>query len=96
MSREPRSIETLRQRMQAAVEAMDFEEAARLRDQISLLRGNPDAEPSADIDTSRLKRQQPGRMGIGTSDQKFVPPPGWKKPRRPDPMTSAVKPRKGR
>jgi hypothetical protein len=96
LSREPEGLEALRRRMQAAVDAMDFEEAARLRDRISLLAGNPDADVSAEIDTSRLKRHQPGRMGIGTSDQKFVPPPGWKKPKRPDPMTSAVKPRKGR
>ena len=44
---------------------------------------------------SRLRRQQPGAMGIGTSDQKMKPPPGWKPPRRPDPMTSVHKKPKG-
>lgn len=96
MSDEPKGLADLRRAMQAAVEAMDFEEAARLRDRISLLVGNPDADVAAEIDTSRLKRQQPGRMGIGTSEQVFKPPPGWKPPKRPDPMTSSVKPRKGR
>lgn len=80
------SIEELRVRMEAAAEAMDFEEATRLRDRISLLRGaDPDAE--ADIDTSGLRRQQPGRMGLGTSQQAMTPPKGWKPPRKPDPMT---------
>jgi hypothetical protein len=96
MSDAPKGIEALRLRMRAAVEAMDFEEAASLRDRISLLVGNPDADASAQIDTSRLKRQEPGKMGIGTSEQVFVPPPGWTPPKRPDPMTSGVKRRKGR
>jgi hypothetical protein len=80
------SIEELRRRMEAAAAAMDFEEASRLRDRISLLRGaDPDAE--AEIDTSGLQRQQPGRMGLGTSQQAMTPPKGWKPPRKPDPMT---------
>ncbi|HEY5723931.1 MAG TPA: UvrB/UvrC motif-containing protein [Allosphingosinicella sp.] len=80
------SIEELRLRMEAAAAAMDFEEAGRLRDRISLLRGaDPDA--ATDIDTSGLERQQPGRMGLGTSQQAVAPPKGWKPPPRPDPMT---------
>ena len=81
------TIEELRRRMDAAAAAMDFEEASRLRDRISLLRG---AEPgaAAEIDTAGLERQQPGRMGLGTSQQKVTPPPGWKPPKMPDPMTS--------
>jgi hypothetical protein len=84
------TIEQLRRRMEAAAAAMDFEEASRLRDRISLLRG---AEPGAaeidpaEIDTSGLDRQQPGRMGLGTSQQRVTPPPGWKRPEKPDPMT---------
>jgi hypothetical protein len=80
-------LEQLRLRMEAAAAAMDFEAAARLRDQISVLRGRGD-DDAIEVDTSRLERQQPGSMGLGTSEQKVVPPPGWKPPARPDPMTS--------
>jgi hypothetical protein len=90
------ALENLRLRMEAAAEAEDFEEAARLRDQYSLLRGQPDAEVPVDMDTSRLRRQQPGKMGLGTSEQAVTPPPGWKPPRRPDPMTSSTRPAKRR
>lgn len=74
--------------MEAASAALDFEEAGRLRDQLSLLQGRPDADPDEEIDTSRLSRQVPGKMGLGTSDQAMVPPPGWSPPSKPDPMTS--------
>lgn len=80
-------LEQLRLRMEAAAAAMDFEAAARLRDQISVLRGRSD-DDAIEVDTSRLERQQPGAMGLGTSEQKVVPPHGWKPPPRPDPMTS--------
>jgi hypothetical protein len=83
------TIEELHRRMEAAAAAMDFEEASRLRDRISLLRGaEPGAEAEAEIDTAGLERQQPGRMGLGTSQQRMTPPPGWKPPKKPDPMTS--------
>ncbi len=87
------ALDDLRQRMAAAVEAMDFEQAARLRDQISLLQGQPDGVAPEVGEGSRLRRQEPGKMGLGTSDQRFVPPPGWKPPKKPDLMTN-VKPRK--
>lgn len=89
-------LENLRRRMEAAVAALDFEEGARLRDQISLLRGNPDVSTPQDFDTSRLRRQAPGRMGLGTSEQAVSPPPGWKPPKPPDPMTKGRRPAKGR
>jgi hypothetical protein len=89
-------LEALRLRMEAAAEAQDFEEAARLRDQYGLLRGQPGAEVPAEMDTSRLHRQQPGRMGLGTSEQAVTPPPGWKPPPRPDPMTASTRPAKRR
>ena len=82
--------EDLRRRMAAAAEAMDFEEAGRLRDRLSLL-ADADAEPDAVIDTSRMTRQQPGRMGLGTSEPGRVRPAGWTPPPRPDPMTRTVK-----
>ena len=87
----PDSLEDLRQRMEAAAAAEDFEEASRLRDQISVLRQqvNPDAD--APIDTSRLMRQQPGAMGLGTSDPPPRRPEAWVPPKRPDPMTKGHK-----
>ena len=62
--------------MEAAAAAGEFEEAAKLRDQLSLLRGQPNPAAPADFDTSRLKRQVPGKMGLGTSEQAMVPPAG--------------------
>lgn len=90
------ALEALRLRMEAAAEAEDFEEAARLRDQYSLLRGQPGTEVPEEMDTSRLRRQQPGRMGLGTSEQAMTPPPGWKPPPRPDPMTTSSRPARRR
>ncbi len=83
-------LDQLRARMEAAAAAMDFEEAGRLRDQLSLLRGQPGSEADP-IDSSRLTRQRPGAMGLGTSDQRLKPPPGWTPPARPSPMTSGHK-----
>ncbi len=88
-------IEELRRRMEEAAAAMDFEEAGKLRDQISLLRGQ-DGEAADEIDPTGLERQQPGRMGLGTSQQRVTPPPGWKPPRKPDPMTRGRSRRRGR
>ena len=79
-------IEQLRLRMEAAAAALDFEEARRLRDQLSLARG-ADAGDDVEPDVSGLTRQQPGRMGLGTSQQRMTPPPGWQPPTKPDPMT---------
>lgn len=77
-------IVELKRRMAAAVEAEDYEKAARLRDRIAAL------------DASLFKRQTPGRMGLGTDQQVFKPPRGWKPPKKPDLMTSNTKPRRGR
>jgi hypothetical protein len=82
------TIAELEQRMKAAAEAMDFEEARRLRDRINLVRSGASAEDAARADTSGLTRQKAGAMGIGTSQPKPVRPPGWKPPPKPDPMTS--------
>jgi hypothetical protein len=81
------TIETLRERMEAAAEALDFEEAKRLRDRISLMRGGATAAEAERADLSGLSRQRPGAMGLGTSQQRLEPPPGWKPPPKPDPMT---------
>ncbi len=69
-----------------AVLAEDFEMAARLRDRIAAF--GPKTP-------TKLRRQELGKMGLGTSDQKFKPPPGWKPPKRPDLMTTNTKPRRG-
>ncbi|TGX54985.1 excinuclease ABC subunit B [Sphingomonas gei] len=84
------SIDDLHEQMEAAAEAMDFEEARRLRDRINLIRGGATRDAAAEADTSGLIRQQPGAMGLGTSRQRATPPPGWKPPPKPDPMTKAT------
>ena len=91
------TLDDLRRRMQQASADGEYELAARLRDQLSLLRGAADADAAPDLTpATRLRRQQPGAMGIGTSDQRLKPPPGWKPPKKPDLMTSNLKPRGGR
>ena len=89
-------VDDLRRAMEAAAAALDFETARRLRDQISLLRG-ADADATPDIDPAGLTRQQPGAMGLGTSQQRMTPPENWVKPRKPDPMTAnkGRRPRRG-
>lgn len=84
------AIEELRLAMERAAAALDFEEASRLRDQISVLRladGEAKVEVE-DIETSGLTRQQPGAMGLGTSRQTMNPPAGWVQPKKPDPLTA--------
>ncbi|MGU3316282.1 UvrB/UvrC motif-containing protein [Sphingomonas sp. M6A6_1c] len=76
------SIEALRLEMEAAAAALDFETAGRLRDRISLLRSGGE-----DVDPAGLERQRPGAMGLGTSQSRVIPPEGWVKPVKPDPMT---------
>jgi len=74
-------IDDLRRRMAEAAEAGDFETAALLRDAIGRLeRGE-----------SALKEQVPGRMGLGSSQEKYVGS-GKPLPKKPDPMTKGHKP----
>ncbi len=80
-------ISELHRMMEDAAEALDFELARKLRDRINLLRGGASAAEVEDIDTSGLTRQQPGAMGLGTSQQRIRPPAGWRPPPKPDPMT---------
>lgn len=80
------TVEQLRLMMEAAAADEDYELAARLRDRLSIARGL-DAGEEVEADTSGLKRQQPGSMGIGTSRQRVTPPAGWKPPPKPDLMT---------
>jgi hypothetical protein len=82
------TIDELRLAMERAASAMDFEEAIRLRDQISVLRLADDEIKFEEVDTSGLTRQQPGAMGLGTSQQTMTPPAGWVRPKKPDPLTA--------
>jgi hypothetical protein len=68
-------ITELRRLMAAAAAAQDYEEARRLRDRLAALEGDG------------LRVQQPGAMGLGTSQQRMEPPAGWVRPTKPDPMT---------
>ena len=86
-----KTIEDLHAEMEAAARALDFEAASQLRDRINLMRGGASAAEAAQADTSGLVRQQPGAMGLGTSRQKPVPPPGWQPPPKPDLKTSGTK-----
>jgi hypothetical protein len=84
-------IEALKRRMAEAVAAEDFEAAARLRDRIAALQ---DPRP-AKAGESLFQRQVPGRMGLGTDQQVMAPPKDWKRPKKPDLLTSNIKPRRG-
>lgn len=81
-------LERLRLEMEAAAAAQDYELARTLRDRISLIRGGASAEEAAAADTSGIDRQRPGAMGLGTSQQRVIPPKGWKPPAKPDSMTT--------
>jgi hypothetical protein len=77
-------IETLRQKMEAAAQALDFEEARRLRDTITLISGGARTDELENSDVAGLTRQQPGAMGLGTGQPRVAPPAGWTPPPRPD------------
>ena len=73
----------LERRMAQAVADEDFELAARLRVRL------------ASLQSIGFQRQVPGRMGLGTDQQVFAPPKGWKPPKKPDLGVSNTKPRRG-
>ena len=81
----------LQARMARAVEAQDFELAARLRDEIAAA-AVLKAAPSGDLPPSKIRRQVPGAMGLGTDQQVYKPPEGWAPPPKPDLLTSNRKP----
>lgn len=84
----PSDLDHLRRRMREAVAAEDYERAQTLRDQLAALGGEAAVG-------SNLRRQEPGRMGLGTDTPAHRPPPGWTPPRKPDLMTAGVKGRRG-
>ena len=75
-------VAALREAMARAVAEEDFEAAAALRDRLEALTAGSG---------SRVRRQEPGAMGLGTERPAHVPPAGWVKPQRPDPMTAGNK-----
>ncbi|MDB5676264.1 MAG: excinuclease subunit [Sphingomonas bacterium] len=86
--RERRSLMTaLTREMEDAAASLDYERARVLRDRLNLLRGGAAIAEANSADTAGLTRQQPGSMGLGTSQQRLTPPKGWRQPPKPDPMT---------
>ena len=85
----------LGKQMAAAADAMDFEEATRLRNEIARIKGEAPVAPG-DADTVTVGQPPPGAMGLGTQVPVRQPPKGWVKPKKPDLMTKNVKPRGGR
>ncbi len=82
-------LDDLKTQMEAAVAAQDFETAGKLRDQIeSVMHGNLVRGVEASPQASYFQRQLPGKMGLGTDQQVYAPPPGWVPPKKPDPMTA--------
>jgi hypothetical protein len=86
-------LQALEAQMGAAAEAMDFEEAARLRNEIARLKG--EASREEDAGTVTVGQPPPGAMGLGTHVPVRQPPKGWVKPKKPDMLTRNVKPRGG-
>jgi hypothetical protein len=78
-------IAALEAEMARAVADEDFEFAAILRDRLDAMR---EGRPTG----SMLRRQEPGAMGLGTSQEVYVPPTGRAAPKRPDPMTKGHRP----
>jgi hypothetical protein len=77
-----RKILELSVEMHKAAEAEDFERAAALRNEIEALKGG-----------GLVRQPPPGEMGLGTNIPVAAPPKNWKRPKKPDPMTSNFKPR---
>jgi len=86
-------LQALDKQMRDAAERMDFEEAARLRNEIARLKGEVPDEAEG---TVTVGQPPPGAMGLGTQVPVREPPRGWVKPKKPDPMTKNLKPRGGR
>lgn len=80
-----RKIIELTAEMRRAAEAEDYERAGALRNEIEALKGG-----------GMVRQPPPGEMGLGTHIPVAAPPKDWKRPKKPDPMTSNFKPRRGR
>lgn len=80
-----RTIVLLEKQMGDAVAREDFEEAARLRDKITEMRGEGGE--------SLVRKPPPDQIGMGSGVPVVQRPRNWRPPRKPDPMTKNVKPR---
>jgi hypothetical protein len=80
----------LSKQMTEAAEAMDFETATALRNEIARLKGEQ-ALQDGDADSVTVGQPPPGSMGLGTQVPVRQPPKGWVKPKKPDSMTRNVK-----
>ncbi|HEY4202447.1 MAG TPA: UvrB/UvrC motif-containing protein [Devosiaceae bacterium] len=91
-----KKVVALEKRMAEAAANLDFELAARLRNEIDVLRGQaPRTVNEADIPVvATVSQPKPGAMGLGTHIPVAAPPKGWRKPHKPDPLTSNVRGRK--
>ena len=86
----------LEKQMAAAAEAMDFEQAAAIRNEIARLKGETPMMSEDGAVSVTVSQPPPGAMGLGTQVPVRQPPKGWVKPKKPDFMTKNVKPRGGR
>jgi hypothetical protein len=86
MPASPDLIATFQEQLARALAAGDSERADALRARLAELESGQ---------ASYLRPQQPGAMGLGTSDEVPRRPAGWKPPKRPDPMTSGHSRRRG-
>jgi hypothetical protein len=87
----------LEKQMAQAAEAMDFEEAARLRNEIAHLRGEMPEIPKVDDGgefSTTVSQPPPGAMGLGSNVPVRQPPKGWVKPKKPNLMAKGTKPRR--
>jgi hypothetical protein len=78
------NLDQLDRDMAQAIADEDYERAAKLRDAIVAAGSG-----------SKIHRQVPGKMGLGTNQQVYQPPPGWVAPKRPDPLTANRRRRRG-
>jgi len=74
-----RKVNDLTRLMREAAEREDFELAAKLRNEIEELKA------------PAVRQPPPGQMGLGTHVPVNEPPKGWKRPKKPDPLTRYVK-----
>jgi hypothetical protein len=84
----------LEKQMHKAAEEMDFETAARLRNEIAALRGQSVPDDISGTATPLVRQPPPGEMGLGTHIPVVQRPKDWKPPKKPDPMTANVSKRK--
>lgn len=75
-------IDDLERRMREAAEAGDFETAALLRDSIGRIRSGE----------SSLREQTPGRMGLGSSQERYKTSGRRPPAEKPGPMTRGHRP----